>query len=113
MAASSVTGVGAGSALKKQKGSEHMTLGVDKLIGPHVVSAGSVALTSGTPSTATVTFPQALSSATGHYVQLTPVGATSGIAAGGVAASAVATTGFVITGPNSVTTTVNWVVFKS
>jgi hypothetical protein len=112
MGASSVTGTGYGSADKKNKGSEHMTLGVEHLIGPRVVDAGSVALASGTPSTATVTFASTLASATGYYVQATPIGATSGIAAAGVATSVVNTTGFVLTGGNNVVTTINWVLFK-
>jgi hypothetical protein len=112
MGAYSVTGVGQGSADKHNKGSEHMTLGVDHLIGPRVVDMGAVALATGTPSTATVRFAADLSSATGYYVQAVPVGATSGIAAAGVAVSAVNTTGFVLTGGNNVTTTINWVLFK-
>jgi hypothetical protein len=105
--------VGQGSADKKNKGSEHMTLGVDHLIGPRVVDAGSVALASGTPSTATVAFAGTLASASGYYIQATPVGATSGIATAGVAVSTVVnTTGFVLTGGNNVTTTINWVLFK-
>lgn len=40
MAATSVTGVGLGSADKRQKGSEHMRLGAEKIIGPRVVYAG-------------------------------------------------------------------------
>lgn len=112
MGASSVTGVGQGSADKLNKGSEHMTLGVDHLIGARVVNAGSVILASGTPSTASVAFGTALSSATGYYVAATPVGATSGIAAAGVATSVVATTGFTLTGGNNVTTTINWILFK-
>ena len=48
MGASSVTGVGQGSALKAgQKGAKHATLGVNNLIGPHVVAAGRVTLSSG------------------------------------------------------------------
>ncbi len=48
MGASSVTGVGQGSALKTgQKGAKHATLGVNNLIGPHVVAAGRVTLSSG------------------------------------------------------------------
>lgn len=112
MGASSVTGVGQGSADKRNKGSEHMTLGVEKLIGARVVDAGSVVLASGTPSTATVRFAADLASATGYFVHATPVGATSGIAAAGVATSVVNTTGFVLTGGNNVTTTINWMLFK-
>lgn len=40
MGATSVTGKGLGSADKKNKGSEHMTLSASKLIGPRVVYAG-------------------------------------------------------------------------
>lgn len=113
MAASSVTGTGVGSAEGHNKGTARMTLGSDHLIGPRVVMAGSVALTSGTPSQATVTFPQALSTVTGHYVMAVPVGATAAIAAAGVAVSSFTTSGFVLTGPNSVSTTMYWMVVKS
>ena len=44
MTASSVTGRGLGSADGKNKGSEHMTLGVGHLIGPRVVAADEVTL---------------------------------------------------------------------
>lgn len=46
MVATSVTGRGLGSADGKNKGSEHMTLGVEKLIGPRVVVADQVTLDS-------------------------------------------------------------------
>lgn len=49
MGATSVTGVGQGSAEKiGTKGSEHMRLGVGHLIGPHVVAAGTATLSGGT-----------------------------------------------------------------
>lgn len=49
MGATSVTGVsGPGSAAGRSKGSDHMSLGVEKLIGPRVAFAGSVALVGGT-----------------------------------------------------------------
>jgi hypothetical protein len=54
MGATSVTGVGPGSADGKNKGSEHMTLGVHHLIGPHVIAAGTVELDG---PTATVYLP--------------------------------------------------------
>jgi len=44
MVASSVTGRGLGSASGKQKGSEHMTLGVANLIGPRIMAADEVTL---------------------------------------------------------------------
>jgi len=58
MSASSVTGVGQGSADKQgQKGSEHLFVGVEKLIGTRVVLSGYVTLSGGT---ATVKLPQNL-----------------------------------------------------
>jgi hypothetical protein len=113
MAASSVTGVGPGSADRVNKGSEHMHLGVDHLIGPRVVDAGQAALTSGTPSTANVPFTKALTSATGYYAHVQPVGSTSGAGAAGLAVSNVATSGFGVTGPNSSTQTFNWILIYS
>lgn len=104
MAASSVTGVGQGSADGRNKGSEHMTLAVNKLIGPRLVSCGAVVLGGGTPSSGAVTFTQTLTSATGYFVVATPVGSTTGA----VNVSAVATTGFVVTGANGSSATVNW-----
>jgi hypothetical protein len=44
MGATSVTGVGHGSAEGANKGSEHMSLGVNRLVGPRVIAAGSVTL---------------------------------------------------------------------
>lgn len=65
---------------------------------------GTVALTSGTPSTATATVR------TGASCVCWPVGTTAAIAAGGCAASVSATTA-TFTGPNTVTTTVRWMCF--
>jgi hypothetical protein len=109
MAASSVTGVGPGSADKVNKGSEHMHLAVDHLIGPRVVDCGNGSLTSGTPSTCNVPFSKTLSSASGYFAHVTPIGATSGSAID-LAVSAVSTTGFTVTGPNSSTATFNWIL---
>jgi hypothetical protein len=58
MGATSVTGVGTGSAAKYgagNKGSEHMALGVHRLIGPRVVACGEVEL--GPSGFATVYYP--------------------------------------------------------
>lgn len=55
MGATSVTGVGAGSAESVSKGAAgRQTLGVGHLIGPYIVAAGKVALSSGA---AVVTVP--------------------------------------------------------
>lgn len=58
MGATSVTGVGQGSAAAYgggNKGSEHMALGVHRLIGPRVVGCGDVTLNAS--GLATVYFP--------------------------------------------------------
>jgi hypothetical protein len=66
--ASSVTGVGQGSADKAgQKGSEHLYVGVEKLIGVRVVVAGTITLAS---TTGTVTFPTVLSGVAADYIAI-------------------------------------------
>lgn len=65
---------------------------------------GSIALTSASPSTATVTVPAGVSCA------CWPVGTTAAIAAGGCAASVTSTT-LTLTGPNTVTTTMRYFCF--
>lgn len=47
MAATSVTGVGLGSAEGKDMGRKEHSIGVDRLIGPRVVAAGRVTLSTG------------------------------------------------------------------
>lgn len=59
MGASSVTGVGQGSADKAgQRGSEHLFVGVEKLIGTRVVESGYVKIV--TSTTVVVTLPTVL-----------------------------------------------------
>lgn len=65
------------------------------------LACGTVALSSGTPSTATKTVES------GSTCFCWPVGNTAAIAAGGCAAS-VSSTIATFTGPNTVTTTVGW-----
>ena len=65
MGASSVTGVGLGSADGKNKGSEHMTLGVGHLIGPRVMAAD--ALTLDGSGNGSVVFPN-LGGVVGDYI---------------------------------------------
>lgn len=68
MTASSVTGLfndGVGSVDGSNHGSERMTLHSSQLLGPRVVSAGTVTLASGV---ATVTFPQPLDGSETNYV---------------------------------------------
>lgn len=103
MTASSVTGVGQGSADKAgQKGSEHQFLGVDKLIGVRVVHAGTVSLSA---SSGTVTFPKTLSGAATDYIVLVSPQAT-----GTAYASSVAVSGFTMNGV--ISTTVSYAVVR-
>lgn len=68
MAATSATGVsGNGTVAGSQKGSDSMSLGVDKLIGPRIVAAGTETL-SGT--TAVIEFPGPTTSVTGYAIFL-------------------------------------------
>lgn len=69
------------------------------------VACGTVALSSGTPSTATKTVTA------GSSCVCWPIGNTAAIAAGGCAGSVSSTTA-TFTGPNTVTTTVAWMCFK-
>ena len=65
MAATSVTGKGLGSADRKQKGSEHIRLGTEKLIGPRAVAVGTVTLDGS--GNATVILP-VLTGVTANYL---------------------------------------------
>jgi len=118
MAASSVTGVGQGSADGRNKGSDHMSLGVSKLIGPRVVAAGVVSLVdASSKSEVTVTLEAALSGADTDYIvvaTIAPVTPTAAIAAGGVSVSAFdASAGtFVLTSADTFTHPINWTVIK-
>lgn len=107
MGASSVTGVGLGSAEGATKGAAgRQTLGVDHLIGPYIVKAGQVTCSSGAGS---AVFP--LSGATGDYIVMTSntdasaPAATSGTIA---IASGVATVSIVAAGSD----VVNFLVVK-
>lgn len=75
MGATSVTGVsGAGSVGGNQKGSEHMSLGVARLVGPKITAAGAVTLTG---TTGTVTIPALTGATTDYVVMLTANGSTA------------------------------------
>lgn len=68
MGATSVTGVsGPGSVRGKQKGSPHDSLGVSRLIGPRVVSAGSATLDGA--GTVTIDFPD-IGGVAGDYIAI-------------------------------------------
>lgn len=102
MGATSVTGKGLGHAVNV-KGSEHQSLGAEKLVGPRVVVADEVTLSGANPGVATVVLPL-LSGVRGDYcVVATDADST---AAGAVAAqltldSTNARTLVSLTGPTS------------
>ena len=106
MAATSVTGTGMGSADGANKGSDHMTLGVGRLIGPRVMAAGTAVLSSGTLD---VILP-ALDGVTGDYMVL--CGDASGTAAATSATIAISGTTTTLTLKGTGTNTVKWAVIK-
>lgn len=110
MGATSVTGVsGAGSVAGSQKGSEHMSLSVHKLIGPRVSAAGVKTLTG---TTGTVVIP-ALTGSVSDYVVMVSANAAT-LAYVSTAMAAVSSTddwSFVITGASG--GDVNWMVVKT
>jgi len=109
MGASSVTGIsGPGSVAGNQKGSEHMSLGVHKLIGPRVVAAGSETLVG---TTGVVEIPALAGVVTDYVIMLTGVSTT--LAYVSVAMAAVTDTdtwNFTITGGSG--EVVHWTVVK-
>jgi len=73
------------------------------------VAFGSVALASASPSIATVTgINPAFTSSSTYVCTATPVGADATIAGNGIAVTNVSGTSFTLTGPNTVTTVVNY-----
>lgn len=110
MGATSVTGVsGAGSVAGIQKGSEHMSLSVGKLIGPKVAAAGSAVL-SGT--TGVVRFPALVGAVTDYVVILTSSTSTAAYASSGLATVA-DTDDWTFTITSGSGTTVAWAVIKT
>lgn len=109
MGATSVTGVsGVGSAAGNQKGSEHMSLGVSKLIGPKVSAAGSVTC-SGT--TGAVVIPALTGSVSDYVIILTSNSATAAYVS--TALAEVDDTGdwsFTVTGASGAV--VAWIIVK-
>lgn len=107
MAATSVTGVGLGSADKKNKGSEHASLGVDKLIGPRVMAAGTGTLSGGS---LTVVLPH-MDGVSADYMVF--CGDASGTAAATSATLAITTDATTLTLKGTGTNTVKWCVIKA
>ena len=109
MGATSVTGVsGPGSVAGNQKGSEHMSLGVSKLIGPKVAAAGKITLTG---TTGVVEFP-ALVGVVGDYVVMLSANTSDHVFVSTPMAAIVDTDqwGFTVTGGSGAV--VNWTVVK-
>lgn len=102
MGATSVTGVGQGSAEGSNKGTDRMTLGTNHLIGPHIVAAGTVTLAA---STFVVQIPT-LPGVVGNYGFHVTADAT-----GHVFVTAKAVTGFTINGTS--TQVVDWMIVKN
>lgn len=108
MTASSVTGRGLGSADGKNKGSEHMTLGVEKLLGPRIMAADEVTLDgSGDEVVVLPLFPGVV----GDYtVSVTDTNATAAAACAGALAFTANSTTLTIKGPAN--STVSYVIVK-
>jgi hypothetical protein len=99
MGASSVTGVGLGSASGQNKGSEHMSLGVGHLIGPRVVVASDATLDGS--GDASADFP-ALEGVVGDYiVTATDADATAAAAVAAQLAMDATSTTVTLKGPAS------------
>jgi hypothetical protein len=108
MTASSVTGVGLGAAVPNNKGSEHMSLGVEKLIGPRVVAADEVTLDGS--GDATVVLPL-LDGVVGDYI----VTATDSDVTGATAVTAIMAFGAAdstITLKGTASNTIAWSIIK-
>lgn len=74
MGATSVTGVsGVGTSAGNSKGSPHMSLSVNKLIGAHIVAAGKGTCTG---TTLSVEIPTLAGAVTDYVVLLTPTTST-------------------------------------
>lgn len=102
MGATSVTGVGLGSAEGSNKGTDRMTLGVGHLIGPRVVAAGSVTLSASTGVVAFPTLPGLVGDYGFHLTAST---------AAAVHVTSKAVTGFTVNGTSG--QVVDWMVVKN
>lgn len=109
MGATSVTGVGPGSADGKNKGSEHMSLGVSKLIGPKVSAAGKVTL-SGT--TGVVEFPALVGSVSDYVVMVSANSSTLAYVSSALAVAGATADQWTFTATGGSGAVVNWAVIK-
>lgn len=102
MGATSVTGVGQGSAEGMNKGNERMTLGTTHLIGPHIVAAGSITMTASTGAVELPTLPGVVGQYSFHL---------TGNNSSAVFATSKAVTGFTVNGASG--QVVDWMVVKN
>ena len=109
MGATSVTGVGTGSASGSNKGSDRMTIGAEKVIGPRVVYAGSV--TTDSSGDATVKLPELSGSASDYVAIVTETGVSAAGACAVSLAIGSGVTTLTVKGPNS--TACNVLVVKA
>lgn len=98
MGATSVTGVGLGSADKKIKGSEHLSIGANKLIGPRIVAAGTKTLSGGA---GTVVLPALAGSSSNYVVMVTDTNASATAVSGSLSISAGTSTTLTLAGTGS------------
>jgi hypothetical protein len=108
MTCTTVTGRGLGSADKRQKGSEHLRIGAEKLIGPRAVAVGTVTLDSS--GNGSVVLP-ALTGTSSNYLVLANDQNTSAAAAVG-ASLAITSTATTLTVKGTASHTISYGVFK-
>lgn len=80
MACTTVTGRGLGSADKRQKGSEHLRVGTEKLIGPRAVAIGTATLDGS--GNATVVLPVLTGTSSNYLVLCTDTNVSAAAAVG-------------------------------
>jgi len=105
------TATGATSGALMEACGTTTTCGKTTQLNPIVVS-GTVPLSSGTPSTATLT-ALPFTSNTSYVCTASPEGGTAAIAAGGVAITKSSGSQVVFTGPNTVTTVIDYICIGS
>lgn len=99
MGATSVTGTGLGAAVGNQKGSEHTTIGAEKLIGPRVVAADSVTLDGG--GDAVIVLPSLDGDISNYILTVTDADAAAAAAVAGTLAGDSTSTTVTLKGPAS------------
>lgn len=107
MGATSVTGVGYGSVQGHNRGAKLQTLGVDHLLGPRVIAAGTTTLSGGT---STVILPLMKNTTAGAHMVLATAQAAAGHAVGATLTFDTNDTKIILTGTS--TDVVGWSIVK-